>query len=106
MGAPCHYRGGGIVVAKKERKTMKQITINMDLGRIWASAVWDEGEAVVSLGSLQIDPQFHDNLMRAEQISGFLDSVVWPALQGFAREIETEQNEKDMKTEGTSGEEV
>lgn len=85
---------------------MKQITISMEIGKIEAQAVWDEGEAVVSLGSLQIDPQFYDNLMRAEQISGFLDSVVWPALQGFAREIETEQNEKDMKTEGTSGEDI
>ena len=85
---------------------MKQITISMEIGKIEAQAVWDEGEAVVSLGSLQIDPQFHDNLMRAEQISGFLDTVVWPALQGFAREIETEQNEEDMKTEGTSGEDV
>ena len=84
---------------------MKQITISMELGKIEATAVWDEGEAVVALGSLQIDPQFYDNLMRPEQISGFLDSVVWPALQGFAREIETEQNEEDEKTEGTSGEE-
>ena len=84
---------------------MKQITISMELGKIEATAVWDEGAIVVALGSLQIEPQFHDNLMRAEQISGFLDSVVWPALQGFAREIETEQNEKDMKTEGTSGDE-
>ena len=87
---------------------MKQITISMEIGKIEATAVWDEGEAVVSLGSLQIDPQFYDNLMRAEQISGFLDSVVWPALQGFAREIETEQNEKDEQNEveGTSGEDV
>ncbi len=85
---------------------MKQITISMELGKIEATAVWDEGEAVVSLGSLQIEPQIHDNFMTPEQISGFLDTVVWPRLQGFSREIETEQNEEDMKTEGTSGEEI
>jgi len=84
---------------------MKQITISMELGKIEATAVWDEGAIVVALGSLQIEPQFHDNLMRAEQISGFLDSVVWPALQSFAREIETEQNEIDEAKMIESGEE-
>lgn len=83
----------------------KQITITMELGKIEATAVWGEGEAVVSLGNLQIDPAIHSNYMRSEQISGFLDSVVWPQLNRFAREIESEQNEKEeAETEASSGE--
>ena len=74
---------------------MKQITISMELGKIEATAVWDDGELVVKLGSLQIDPVTHSNYMTSEQIGGFLDSVVWPRLNGMSREIETEQNEKE-----------
>jgi hypothetical protein len=79
---------------------MKQITISMELGKISATAVWDEGELVVELGSLQIDPVTHSNYMTAEHISGFLDSVVWPRLNGMSRELETEAIEdEDAKNE-------
>jgi len=43
--------------------------------------------------------------MRSEQISGFLDSVVWPQLNVFARQLETEQIEKEeAELETKSGE--
>ncbi len=96
MGSFGYYRNVGAYLApSKEKKTMKQITISMELGKIEATAVWNDGELVIKLGSLQIDPLTHGNYMTAEQISGFLDSVVWPRLNGMSREIETEQNEKE-----------
>lgn len=87
---------------------MKQIIITMELGEIEAKAVWGgetEHPDISFLGRLQIDPDVHGNFMTAEQISGFLDSVVWPRLQAFSREIETEQNEKEeVRLETESGE--
>jgi len=83
---------------------MKEIIISMDHGIIEASVSWGE-DAISFLGRLQIDPDLHSDLMTAEQISGFLDSVVWPRLQGFARELETEAIEKaDLEREAGSGE--
>ncbi len=86
---------------------MKQIIITMELGEIEAKAVWDgdsENPSIAFVGRLQIDPDIHSDLMTAEQISGFLDSVVWPQLQRFARELETEAIEKaDLEKEIENG---
>lgn len=79
---------------------MKQIIITMELGEISAKAVWggdSENPAIAFLGRLEIDPDIHSNYMTAEQISGFLDSVVWPRLNGMSRELESEAIEKGEK---------
>lgn len=87
---------------------MKQIIITMELGEIEAKAVWGgetEHPDISFLGRLQIDPDIHSNYMTAEQISGFLDSVVWPRLNGMSRELETEAIEKEeVRLETESGE--
>lgn len=88
---------------------MKKIVITMELGKL--EARYDDGEVLrggddtAFLGRLEVDPGTISNYMRSEQISGFLDSVVWPQLNSFAREIETEQNEKEeAEIEASSGE--
>ncbi len=78
---------------------MKKIEIIMDKGVIEAS--YDDGEVLrggnntAFLGKLVINQEAHSNYMPADQIAGFLDSVVLPQLNLFSRQIETEAIEEE-----------
>ena len=78
---------------------MKKIVIVMDRGVI--DARYDDGDVLrggedtAFLGRLEINQEAHSNYMPADQISGFLDSVVLPQLNLFSRQIETEAIEEE-----------
>ncbi len=78
---------------------MKKIDIIMD--KVVIEASYDDGEVLrrgdgtAFLGKLVINQEAHSNYMPADQIAGFLDSVVLPQLNLFSRQIETEAIEEE-----------
>jgi len=78
---------------------MKKIEIVMGQGAIEAryddGDVLRQGKATAFLGRLEINSEAHSNYMPADQIRGFLDSVVLPQLNLFSRQIETKAIEDE-----------
>jgi len=87
---------------------MKKIVIVMDRGAtvtrgrvLTLEAKYDDGNVLrlgmdtAFLGQLEISREAHGDLMASGQIWGFLNSVVLPQLELFARQLETEAIEED-----------
>lgn len=85
---------------------MKKIEITLVRGvapahSLILEANYDDGEVLrggntaAFLGRLEIDQEAHGKYMPADQIRGFLDSVVLPQLNLFSRQIETELIEEE-----------
>jgi len=87
---------------------MKKIVIVMEKGVIDAryddDDVLRKGFDTAFLGRLEINMKAHGNLMPADQIKGFLTSVVLPQLDLFSRQIESEViEEEDIALETKAG---
>lgn len=74
---------------------LREMYLTMERGRITAQI--DRGvDDIVFLGRLEVDEDYMDS----HQIGAFVDSVVKPQLNLFAREIETEIIEEEAEALG------